>query len=149
MRAPKNDVTTSAIRCAAWPSPKIAGRSSGSGLLSAAAKASGSTPTSVFQPASHGVGPLGLLAQRHAAHAPQVGLALDAAGIGRDRAGAALELEHARVGDRVDELHVDGGLQVPRVDAARVRGCSGITTGRVERARQAKTVPRRSGVSVL
>ncbi len=44
--------TTRAIRSAAWPSPKIGGRSAGSGRRSAAANASGSHPTSVFQPVS-------------------------------------------------------------------------------------------------
>ena len=38
------------MRSAAWPSPKIGGRSAGSGLARAAPNFSASTPTSVFQP---------------------------------------------------------------------------------------------------
>ena len=69
------------------------------------------------------VDPFGLLAQRHAAHAPQVGLALDAARVGGDRLRAALELEHAGVGNGLDQLDVLGHGEAPAPRSA--RGCAG------------------------
>ena len=123
MASPSDSATICAMRCAAWPSPKIGGRCSRQRRAPARpSNASGSTPTIVFQPASHRVDPLGLLAQRHAPHAPQVGLALDAARVGRDRLRAALELEHARVRDGIDQLDVRGNRDLPLGDArARAR----------------------------
>src|SRR4029453_13664039 len=47
-----SSTTSCAMRCAARPSPKMFGRSCGRGCSSAFANASGSTPTSTFQPAA-------------------------------------------------------------------------------------------------
>ena len=92
--------------------------------------------------------PLGLLAQRHAGHPPEVRLALHAAGVGRDRLRAALELQHPRVGDRLDEPDVGRDLEPPRARYwRRVRGCTGNTTGHGDRPRQARTVSRRSRIA--
>ena len=88
-----------------------------------------------------GVDPLGLLAQGQARHAPQVGLALHSAGVGGDHLRAALELEHARVGDRVDEIDVARHRQLPR----RQRGAgAGVHAGRPRARASAPGSPARA-----
>ena len=117
--------TSSAIRCAARPSPKIGGRSAGRGRKQPGGERLGVDADEHVPARGDGVDPLGLLAQRQARDAPEVGLALHAAGVGGDRLRAALELEHARVGDRVDEIDVARHRQLPRRQrgaGARVHG---------------------------
>ena len=72
-----------------------------------------------------GVDPLGLLAEGQARDAPEVGLALHSAGVRGDHLRAALELEHARVGDRVDEIDVARHRQLPRRQRSAGAGVDG------------------------
>ena len=135
---------------AARPSPNIGGRSAGRGRDSAALNASGSTPTSAFQPVVDGLDPLGLLAQGHAGHAPQVGLALHAAGVGGDRAARRARARACacrRRGRRARRCAAPSASTC--ASAARVRGCTGRITRQGERREAVEHGRRRSGASVL
>src|SRR5439155_7843650 len=51
----------------------------------------------------HGLGPFGLVAECDARNTGEVGLLLDAAGVGGDGVGMALESDHRKVANRIDD----------------------------------------------
>ena len=79
--------------------------------------------------------PLGFVAENHAGYTKPVRLALDAAGIREDYTGVALQLEHVKVPDGVDEPHVAGDGHSRRLDreaCARMHGDDHVLPNRLE-----------------
>src|SRR5207244_10819920 len=54
----------------------------------------------------YGLGPFGLVAEGDARNTGEVGLLLDAGGVGGDGGAGALEGEHGTVANRIDDRHV-------------------------------------------
>ena len=123
----------------ASPSPKIGGRSAGAGGAERRAEALGVDADERVPAGLDRVDPLGLLAQRDAGDAPQVGLALDAARVGGDACAPRSRASISRVGDRLDAARRWSGTARPRHSIRRAR-CAGAAGRRPASGRPAEAV---------